>query len=175
MIAVDTNLLVYAHRADVEPHATARAALEQLASHPAGWAIPWPCAHEFLAVVSGPAFGRARTPIEVAFDTLRNWLAHPRCQAIGETARHAALLEALCTRAALSGGAVHDARIAAICLDHGVDEFWTCDRDFGRFPDLRVRNPLIPSLHEPPPNAYPATRARARRTTRSPGASSSRG
>jgi hypothetical protein len=69
---------------------------------------------------------------------------------------------------------VHDARIAAICLDHGVDELWTCDRDFGRFPDLRIRNPLIPSLHEPPPNAHRPARARGRRTTPPPGTSSSR-
>ena len=33
--------------------------------------------------------------------------------------------------------------IAAICLSHGVSELWTADRDFSRFPDLRVCNPLI--------------------------------
>jgi predicted nucleic acid-binding protein len=41
------------------------------------------------------------------------------------------------------GGRVHDSRIAAICLLHGVDELWTADRDFGRFPALRTRNPLV--------------------------------
>ena len=43
----------------------------------------------------------------------------------------------------VAGPLVHDARIAALCLDHGVHEFWTADRDFARFPDLRVRNPLV--------------------------------
>ncbi len=158
MIAVDTDLLVCAHRADVNQHEAARAALERLSGHPDGWAIPWPCAHEFLAVVSGSAFGRTSTPVEVAFDTLRTWLSHPRCQAIGETPRHGALLEGLCTRAALAGGSVNRARIAAICLAHGVDEFWTCDRDFSRFPDLRTRNPLIPSLHGPVARRLPPPR-----------------
>jgi predicted nucleic acid-binding protein len=37
---------------------------------------------------------------------------------------------------------VHDARIAALCLSHGVYELWSGDRDFSRFPALRVRNPL---------------------------------
>ena len=149
MIAIDTNLLVLAHRADTADHEAARAALEDAGRHRGGWAIPWPCAHEFLAVVTGPAFGRTRTPPEVALQALRAWLSHPRCQTLGETPRHLGLLEGLVTRAAITGGAVHDARIAALCLDHGIEELWTCDRDFARFPDLRTRNPLIPSLHEP--------------------------
>jgi len=43
----------------------------------------------------------------------------------------------------VKGPRVHDARIAAICLSHGVDELWSADRDFSRFPGLRVKNPLI--------------------------------
>jgi predicted nucleic acid-binding protein len=41
------------------------------------------------------------------------------------------------------GGRVHDARIAAICLEHKVRELWSADRDFGRFSELKVINPLI--------------------------------
>jgi len=41
------------------------------------------------------------------------------------------------------GAKVHDARIAAICLQHGVRELWTADRDFSRFPQLKTVNPLI--------------------------------
>ena len=149
MIAVDTNLLVYAHRTDAEVHVAARNALERLAGVPHGWAIPWPCAHEFLAVVTGAAFGRDRSPMNVAMEALQCWLAHPGCSAIGESPGHLATLQGLCLRAGLAGGSVHDARIAAICLDHHVEELWTADRDFNRFPDLRVRNPLIPSLREP--------------------------
>lgn len=156
MIALDTNLLVYAHRADTPNHEAARQALERVARHPHGWAIPWPCAHEFLAVVTGRAFGSARTPVAIAFETLQAWLAHPGCQAIGETPGHATILAALAARAGLAGGAVHDARIAAICIGHRVEEFWTADRDFDRFPDLRIRNPLIPALHEPPLAGYRA-------------------
>src|SRR5690242_10896845 len=43
----------------------------------------------------------------------------------------------------ISGAAVHDARIAALCLTHGVQALWTADRDFTRFPRLRTVNPLI--------------------------------
>jgi predicted nucleic acid-binding protein len=38
---------------------------------------------------------------------------------------------------------VHDVRIAAICLTHGVCELWTADRDFSDFPRLRTRNPVV--------------------------------
>jgi len=43
----------------------------------------------------------------------------------------------------ISGPAVHDARIAALCLTHGVQALSTADRDFTRFPRLRTVNPLI--------------------------------
>ena len=41
------------------------------------------------------------------------------------------------------GPSVHDARIAALCLAHGVRELWTADRDFSRYPALRTINPLV--------------------------------
>lgn len=43
----------------------------------------------------------------------------------------------------MAGGKVHDARIAALCLHHAVDELWSADRDFSRFPTLRTVNPLV--------------------------------
>jgi len=156
VIAVDTNLLVHAHRADSPRHEAAVAAIRAAGRSANGWAIPWPCAHEFVAVVTGRAFGEARTPVALAFDVLDAWLAHPRCRPIGETDAHASILRRLMDRATLAGGAVHDARIAAICIGHGIDELWTSDRDFSRFPDLRTRDPLIPSIHEPGGLPYPA-------------------
>jgi len=156
MIAVDTNLLVYAHRADAEEHQVALEALTRLADRPGGWAIPMPCVHEFLAVVTGAAFGPRRTPMDVAFDSVLAWTGHPSCSLLSERDTHLGTLHALCLRARLVGAAIHDARIAAICLDHGVEELWTCDRDFARFPDLVTRNPLIPSLHEPAGSRYRA-------------------
>ena len=54
MIAVDTNLLVYAHREDSAWHDTAYTRITELAEGRAPWAIPWPCIHEFLAIVTHP-------------------------------------------------------------------------------------------------------------------------
>ena len=149
MIAIDTHLLIHAHRTDLPQHLAAVNALTRLAARPEGWAIPMPCAAEFLSVVTGSRFRASRTPVAVAFDTLDTWLAHPRCRLIAETSGHLRLFRELVERAGIAGPDVYDARIAAICLEHGVEELWTSDRDFARFPDLRVRDPLIPSLHDP--------------------------
>ena len=71
MIAVDTNILVHARRADSPFHDRARSALESLAAGPRPWAIPWPCVHEFLAVVTHPRIDQTVTPGETVFAQLR--------------------------------------------------------------------------------------------------------
>jgi len=143
VIAVDTNLLVYAHRADSPFHDRARSALESLAAGAREWAIPWPCAHEFFAVVTHPRIYKTATPPEMAFAQLRAMHALANLAFITEADDHVEYLERLALTAKVHGGAIHDARIAAICLSHGVAELWSADRDFSRFPALTVRNPLV--------------------------------
>src|ERR1700733_4342296 len=109
MIAVDTNLLVYAHREDAKFHEEASAVLVKLAAGTERWAVPWPCAHEF----------------------------------IGEADGYLGSLAGIALAARVQGGAIHDARIAAICRFHGVRELWSADRDFSRFAAVKVRNPLL--------------------------------
>ena len=74
MIAIDTNLLVYAHRKDSPWHTAARGAIAGLAEGRAAWAIPWPCVHEFLAIVTHPRIYRAPTPLTRAIDQVSAWL-----------------------------------------------------------------------------------------------------
>ena len=143
MIAVDTNILVYAHRADSPFHDRARAAIESLAAGARAWAIPWPCAHEFFAVVTHPRIYKTATPAETAFAQLRALQNLVNLTFIAEADDYLQQLEQLSLAAKAHGGAIHDARIAAICLSHGVAELWSADRDFSRFPALAVRNPLV--------------------------------
>lgn len=143
MIAVDTNILVYAHRADSPFHERARSALESLANGTRAWAIPWPCAHEFLAIVTHPRIYRTATPPATALAQLRALHGLPNAAFITEPDDHLQYLEPLVLGAKIHGAAVHDARIAAICLAHGVAELWSADRDFARFPAPSVRNPLV--------------------------------
>jgi predicted nucleic acid-binding protein len=39
---------------------------------------------------------------------------------------------------------IFDAHIAALLIEHGVDEIITADEDFRRFPGLKVTNPFRP-------------------------------
>ena len=63
MIAVDTNLLVYAHRQDSSWNERANQIVRELAEGREAWAIPWPCLHEYLAIVTHPRIFDPPTPL----------------------------------------------------------------------------------------------------------------
>lgn len=142
MIALDTNLLVYAHRQAMPLHGRARDCIAQLAAGTQRWGLPDACLHEFYAIVTNArVFSPASTTAQ-AIDQVNAWLESPSCQVLHSTTEHWPVLRQLAANAALMGGQIYDARIAAICIENGVTELWTADRDFARFPALRFRNPL---------------------------------
>lgn len=144
MIAVDTNLLVYAHRRDSDFHAAAEKQVRELAEGRAAWAIPWPCVHEFFAITTHPKIYDPPSTRDQAIAQLDAWFASPTLSLLGEPAGYWTQLKALLTSGKVAGPMVHDARVVALCAAHGVRELWSADRDFGRFGSvLRVRNPLI--------------------------------
>ncbi len=142
MRAVDTNVLIYAFFADSPFHEPASNIVTELAEGAAPWAIPWPCIHEFYAVATNPKIFALRGLPTKARRQVDAWLASPSLQLLGETADHWAVLKTLLTDAKVAGPAVHDARIAAICISHRVTELLTLDRDFSRFPELKARSIL---------------------------------
>jgi len=143
VIAVDSNILVHSHRTDSEWHSAAAAVLTQLAEGRAPWAIPWPCVHEFLSIVTHPRIFRPPTAIATAIDAVTAWIESPGLVLLGESEGYWQELHGLLDSSRVTGPRVHDARIAALCLLHGVSEIWTADRDFSSFPQIAVRNPLI--------------------------------
>ncbi|MDA0311915.1 MAG: PIN domain-containing protein [Gemmatimonadetes bacterium] len=143
MIAVDTNILVYAHRRDSEWHGEAASALKSLAEGRTPWAIPWPCVHEFLAVVTHARIYTPATNTETALDQVQAWMESPTLTLLAEGPGYSDRLVQVLKASKVAGGKIHDARIAALCLYHGVRELWTADRDFTRFRDLTVHNPMV--------------------------------
>lgn len=143
MIAVDTNILVYAHREDSPWHESANQQLTGLAEGATPWAIPWPCLHEFLAIVTHPRIFEPPTPLQVACDQVDAWLESPRAILLTETQGYWPVLRKAAVDGKTQGPLIHDARIAALCHHHGIQELWTADRDFSRFPALTPRNPLL--------------------------------
>jgi toxin-antitoxin system PIN domain toxin len=142
VIAVDTNLLIYAHREDSDFHGQAIKSLQALAESGVRWSIPWPCLHEFLAITTHPRIFSPPSPLSLSLKAIEVWVDSPGCEMIGEGPGYYDSLKKLVTKGKVAGPVVHDARIAAICLYHGVRELWTADRDFSRFTTLKTRNPL---------------------------------
>jgi uncharacterized protein len=143
VIAVDTNILVYAHRTDSPFHAPAAKRITELAEGSGAWGIPWPCVHELLAIVTGPRIYDPPTSVAAALEYVDALFQSPGLVLLAETDLHWTTLRPLIAAGRIAGGRVHDARIAAICIQHGVRELWSADRDFSRFPDLTVVNPLM--------------------------------
>ena len=143
MIAVDTNILVYAHRQESSYHQQANAAVRSLAEGAQTWAIPWPCVYEFLSVVTNPKIWKdaASLPAQ-AWQQVCGWTQSPSNILLSETEDFLVVLERFVQRPRIRGGVVHDARIAALCVAHGVEVLWSADRDFALFPELKVHNPL---------------------------------
>ena len=143
MIAIDTQILVYAHRADSPWHAPARARIEELVAAGTSWAIPMHCIVEFYSVVTRKGPYRPASTIDQAVDQIDAWLESPTLVILSDDGQTWEYTRALVRAGLVTGPNVYDARIAAVCLQHGVSELWTHDRDLSRFPALRTRNPLI--------------------------------
>ena len=142
MIALDTNLLVYAYREELTLHTLSKAALRPVTEGSEPWALPWPCLHEFIGVVTNARIFRPASPLASVLGFVDALLASPMLHLLAESPGYFDKLRELVLAAKLSGPRIHDARIAALCLHHGVQELWTADRDFSAFPQLKTRNPL---------------------------------
>jgi toxin-antitoxin system PIN domain toxin len=139
--AVDTNVLVYSEIISSSHHRVARRLLTELAEGRTPWAIPWPCVYEFLRVVTHPRVFSPPVPLAVALHDLNEILASPTIVLLSETERHSEVMSVIVEESGVTGNLVHDAHIAALCIEHGVSELFTGDRDFSRFP-VPVTNPF---------------------------------
>ena len=107
------------------------------------WAIPWPCIHEFLAIVTHPRIHHPPRPQGDALEQVACWLEVPTVVLLAESTGYWPAVRETLASSRVAGPRVHDARIAALCRQHGVRELWTADRDFGRFAGLRFKNSLV--------------------------------
>ena len=108
VIAVDTNILVYAHREDAQWHDMAHGRLTELAEGRTPWAIPWPCLHEFLAIVTHPRIYAPPTPADTAIDQVDAWLESPSLTLLAESEGYWQDLRATLREGRIAGPQVHD-------------------------------------------------------------------
>lgn len=142
MIAIDTNLLVYAHRRGTAEHEAAKKAIESASSHPRGWGIAFSCIAEFWSIVTHPScIGGPSKPV-----LARNFLEVLLQSGAGQIwlpgidfeNRFLRLAEAL----GVAGPRVFDLQIALIAFENGAQEIWTHDQNFLSVKGLRVYDPL---------------------------------
>lgn len=138
MIAVDTNVLVHAHRHDSPKHAGAHARVVALAESPSRWAIPVFCIGEFVRVITHPRLFHSPHTAEEACEALSRLLASPSVTVLSPRTEYPVLLVEAIREANAVGNLVFDAQIVALCREGGVSRLITEDRDFKRFKGLRA-------------------------------------
>ncbi|MBI4864105.1 MAG: PIN domain-containing protein [Candidatus Riflebacteria bacterium] len=143
MIALDTNVLVYARRAEMPLHDQARELLRALAEGGSPWALLWPCVYEFIRVVTHPRVFDPPSDLDAVLDDLEALCESPSLTLVGEGPAHFGHLRRALAQGRAAGNLVHDGHIAALAIEHGVRELLTVDRDFARFPGLKSRNPFV--------------------------------
>lgn len=139
MIAVDTNILIYAHRGETELHGTAAARLVALAEGAERWALPVFCVTEFMRVVTHRRVFNPPSTVAQASAFIEGIVAAPSCELAQPGLEFLELLFETARQADARGNLMFDAQIAALCREHGIDTILTNDRDFRRFEPLRVR------------------------------------
>jgi predicted nucleic acid-binding protein len=145
MIAVDTKILVHTHREDSPWHEKALDRVTTLANSGAPWAVAWSSIHELRTIVTHPRAYDAPTPLATALEAIRARQTSPGLRLRGEGPGYFETLAKQATAGKIKGPKIHDARIASLCLHHGVKKICSADRDFTSFPDLVCENPLIQS------------------------------
>jgi toxin-antitoxin system PIN domain toxin len=141
VILCDANLLLYAYNVDAADHAKAKAWLEGELSGPSLFCLSWQTITAFIRISTNHrAFPRPLS-VEEAVTIVSSWLDRPQCRVLSETERHWEIFAGLLAKEKAAGPLVMDAHMAALAVEHGAT-LATTDRDFARFSDLKVVNPL---------------------------------
>jgi hypothetical protein len=138
LIAVDSNVLIYAHRRESALHEIAFSKLTSIAEGDIPWGLPVFCYAEFVRVVTHLRVFDPPSSLNDALQFLEQLMMSPSVRLLTPTTGFARMFHAACKSAAVRGNLAFDAQIAAVCLEHGVDQLLTADRDFARFKELTV-------------------------------------
>jgi len=136
MLAVDTNILVYAHSPQESHHAAALAALTWLADRARPWAVTVSSLVEFTRICSHSRL--LRRSIDETCAALDAIAAAPGCRIIGLGGSDWLAFRDAVIEGRAAGNLAFDAHIVAACRSHGVAAVLTEDLDFARFRSIRA-------------------------------------
>ncbi len=143
MRVVDTNILLYAADNDSDFHVPCRRLLEDLREDPVPSYLSWSICYEFLRVSTHPRVFRSPWNTGFAWSFIESILAGPGFAVLTETSRHQAILQqTLAELPGLRGNILHDVHTAVIMRENGINQIYTRDTDFARFPFLTIIDPL---------------------------------
>lgn len=143
MVLLDVNILVYAHRADAPSHRDYKAWLLNLIQGEASYGVSDLVLSGFLRVATHPRVFDPPSPLEAALQFADEVRDQPNCVVVTPGPRHWSIFIDLCRSSGAKGNLIPDAYLAALAIESG-SEWLTADRDYHRFPGLRVRHPLAP-------------------------------
>jgi len=141
MILIDANLLLYAYDHSAPQHEACRRWIEGAFSGPEPVLLPWIGILAFLRVATNPRVWQQPLSVSEAAAIVDEWLALPNVAVTSPGERHWSILRRILPEAQCRGPLVMDAHLAALAIEHGAT-LCTNDRDFSRFPKLRLFNPL---------------------------------
>ena len=143
MVAVDTNIFIYAADADSPFHRPCRAWLEGRQKLGEAWYTTWPILYEFVRVTTHPRVMRRPWTAMAAMKFIKALLSSPGLQVLVPSETHAWVIEQIIAELPhLAGNLIHDAHTAALMREHGIRRICTRDADFHRFPFLEVVDPM---------------------------------
>lgn len=139
MKALDTNVLIHAHRKDMAKHVEAGRLLHSLAEGTKPWGLPVFCLGEFLRVVTHPRVFTSPTTIRNALAALDGLLQSPTVRLLLPGDRYWSCLSNAISQGQATGNVVLDAQIVAVCLEHGIDFLISEDRGLKRFENKNIQ------------------------------------
>ncbi|CAN5339575.1 type II toxin-antitoxin system VapC family toxin [soil metagenome] len=141
MRCVDVNVLVYAHRPEAPDHDRYRAWLDDARTSHEPLGVNDLVLSGFLRIVTHPRVFRDPSPLETALEFAEALRTAPRALPLAPGRRHWGIFVRLCRSTEVRGNLVPDAFLAAVAIERGAT-WYSADRSFARFAELRWRHPL---------------------------------
>ena len=141
MKLVDLNLLLYAYNSTAREHKDATAWLSDLFAGRETIGLPWVTLLGFLRIATSPKILANPRDLEQATVIVSDWLSRSNVSIVSPTDRHWQILSGLLPKHHIRGSLITDAHLAALAIENGAT-LCTNDRDFLRFPGLKVEFPL---------------------------------
>jgi toxin-antitoxin system PIN domain toxin len=141
LIVPDLNLLLYAHNAAAPLHGPARKWWDAALSDDTPVGLTWAVAMGFIRLVTHPSVLERPLSPHDALDRVDSWFERDNVLVLEPGPQHLSIVRRLFASTGVAGSLTTDTHLAAIAIEHRA-ELHSNDRDFERFPGLRLRNPL---------------------------------